>query len=171
MLLPPIVLIALSLLVRWSGWVPDKVAAEQWAIGLLYAAIALAGAQYLWRREAYWLWLTLFAGTVLFREYHFHNTSVGAFAILIGLLLYAWRHYARFGAYFAGRTTITLLAAMLLSYLLAAGCDKGLFDWLSGNLGLQNRVEEYLENLGHIFLLLLTLVSRRADNPLVRAPG
>ncbi len=170
-LLPPAFLIALSLYARWGTWVPDKRAAEFWALELIYAALAVALVQYWRRREAYWLWLTLLTAAFLFREYHFHNTSVGAFFVILGLLLYAWRHYLRFAAYFASKATVSLLAATLLSYALAVACDKGYLDFLSGSFPVQSRIEEYLENLGHILLLLLTLGSRQAENPLTRTPA
>ncbi|MGH8528688.1 MAG: hypothetical protein ACRETN_02435 [Nevskiales bacterium] len=171
LLLPPVFLTALSLFVRWSGWMPDKRVAEYWALNLVYAAVAVALLRYWRRRDAYWLWLALLAATLLLREYHIDNTSVGAFVVLVALLLYAWQHYPRFAGYFASEMTVSLMAAMLLCYALALACDKGLLNFMSGSFLLQNRVEEYIENLGHIFLLLLTLCSRKQINPLINPPA
>ena len=166
LLLPPILLTGLSLHARWTGFVPDKDRAEAWALYLLFAAFALGAAQYLRRPEPYWFWLTLLAAAVIFREYHFDNTTVGIFLLIAGLYVYAWRRYPRFAPYFASRTTLSLMGAMLLSYLLAVGCDKGWFDFLSGSNALQNHIEEYVEILGHGLLLALTLGSGKAENPL-----
>lgn len=167
--LPPLVLVSLSLHVRWTGFVPDKHLAEAWALYVLLAAFVLCVLQYFRRREPYWFWLTLLVAAFAFREYHFDNTTVGIFLLILGLLFYAWRRYPRFALYFASRTTLSLLAATLLSYFLAVGCDKGWFDFLSGSNALQNHVEEYVEILGHIMLLTLALCSARSENPLMRA--
>lgn len=172
LLLPPLVLLLLSLYARWSDFVPDKRFAENAALWVLYLALAAGAVRCLRQRNPYWYWLILLIAAFVFREHHFDNTTVGVFLIIAALLLDAWRRYPRYAGYFASRATLSLLTATLLSYLLAVGCDKGAFSFLSGSFQLQNHVEEYVELLGHVMLLTLVLCSSKAVNPLMSVrPG
>lgn len=123
--------------------------------------------RYLSQGYAYWGWLSLFAASLLFREFHFHNTSVGADLLALGLLIHAWRRYPRYADFFAGRSTLTLLALALLSYACAVAFDKGIFDTLTSEHFRPFLVEEYIEVLGHISIFLMTLFSRTDYNPLL----
>lgn len=167
LLIPLVMPAVLALYSRFIAPLPDKDYAEAGALLVMGVAVGIAALRWIRQRHPYWLWLACLATSLLFREIHISNTSVGADIIALCLLLYAWRYYPRFAGYLAGRSTVTLLNMALLSYALAVAFDQGLLDALSTSYFLPFLVEEYIEMLGHGFMLLLTLYSHSDYNPLL----
>lgn len=158
--IPTSLLITLSLVLRLGHALPEKDLAEVAALVILGFSTSCAALRWLWTRQVWWVWLACFTASLLFREIHLDNTSVGAVILIIALLLYAWQHYDRFARHFDDNMTFNLLAMALFSYGLAVACDKGLLNFLSGGFHPQNQVEEFIEVLGHSAMLLMTLQRR-----------
>lgn len=124
------------------------------AVGVVIAAWLAAT-----HSEIYFKWLTLFAVCLFLRELHFRGTNTG-FYIAIALLL-GWASYARdrLEPFFSNRTIVTLLMAVLWTYLISKTFDRHMWDRaMFGNLS-RDLFEENLEILGHLLFVTLTMAS------------
>lgn len=136
------------------------------------AAVAMLGLSFLislirWfrTRHRYFLLLTVFVACFLLREFRPHGLRIpgfndGIYLMVLAQALLVWWKYPWFAEYFSGRTTPTLLAGGLASFLTVWGCDAQVFTFVTADLRVLAHVEEFMEVWAHAHTLLLVLLSR-----------
>lgn len=142
---------------------------ETASLGVLPAALLIALGRYAIGREAFFLWLTGFAGVLFCRELHFQGTSAGVY---VGLGILAWlacRYYPQLGGYFANRRVATILTLILLMYFIGVTLDRNVWKFIPDRKIWASPLEEIVEIAGHIGVVILALAARPADNPLLKS--
>jgi hypothetical protein len=116
----------------------------------------------------YYTWQAAFAFALLLRELHFQGTNTGFYIALV--LLLGWASYARerLEPFFSDKRIVTLLMAVLWTYLVSKTFDRRYWDALLPRGTSRDLFEENLEVLGHVLFLLLVAVSVVID---VEAPA
>jgi hypothetical protein len=132
---------------------------EQLAIPVLYLALATAIVRYRVTRAPFFLWLATLDAGFLLREYHWALTGELVYVNAAVLAAVAVLRYERFADYLESSTVMTLLATVVLLYLISIGFDQHWWRFLSQSRLLRSTLEEVLELSGHAVLLLLNLVA------------
>jgi hypothetical protein len=126
---------------------------------ILAVGIAIAAWLAATHSEVYFKWLTVFAVCLFLRELHFRGTNTGFYIAIV--LLLGWASYARdrLEPFFSNKTIVTLLMAVLWTYLISKTFDRHMWDRaMVGNLS-PDLFEENLEILAHLLFVTLTMAS------------
>jgi hypothetical protein len=138
---------------------------EMAALGVLGLAWTIAAIRltFQWKR---YFWFVLLMVSILFqREIRFEISNIAAH-VAIGLLaLWAWVGYRDFEDYFTSKWVVTLLALIAVCYLTTQMLDQRFFKFLPAEDVWEKQVEEGMEVVGHVFVLALTLLSRKGKLP------
>lgn len=143
-----------------------KAVLEEIAIVMMGAALLIAVVRIvLTRANVLSLWLAWLALILLCREIHWDWTSDGVY---VGLVVWGaaavWK-YPHLEQTLRGRTTVTLLALMFLTYFIGVGFDHHWFTSATRMDKVGKLAGEVVEDLGHLWVCLLVLVCswRRTD--------
>ncbi len=159
MLLPPVTLGAVYLAygLGWEGVIHKK-PQEVVALILMPAAVAVFAARWAVGRDRFHLVFACASIVLLCREIHFRGTGNGVYvaAALIGVWAFLWRRHLL--PALVGRPRGRWLVVTAWSYLLALLIQRRALRFLPLEATLHVRMEEVLENLSHLFLVILGLV-------------
>ena len=159
--LPLVLMIGVGVGMR-RGYVGlDEKVLERIAIHLLsFAGIVSVGRLMLGRRP-FFFWMSGMGAALLCREIHFVGTSTGFYIVLAGLIGLALLKYEALAEYLGSRTVVTLLAGSFFCYFIAQTLDQQWWRFAIGKPAWSGPLEEFIEVVGHIHIVLLTIVSRR----------
>ena len=158
----PLVLMTGVALLMHKGFVPlDEQLFEHLAIGVLCYATILSIMRLIWGRRPFFLWLTGLCLALLCREIHFDGTSTGFYIALVALIAVALIKYPVLSEYLDTRIVLTLLASAFFCYFLTQTLDQQWWRFAIGKPDWSPPLEEFVEVLGHFYILLITIFSRR----------
>ncbi len=130
---------------------------------ILAVAAGLALVRLAISKSPYFIWLAILCGSLFCRELHFEGTSIGIYVALVILLLVAGLKYSLFAEYFSSRTVITLVTCVFFTYFIAMTFDQRWYTFIPNARKYYRPVGEIIEVTGHIFTLMLVLLSRKTS--------
>jgi len=131
---------------------------ETAALTVLYIAVALGIARYMFDRETFFLWFLAVCGILLFREFHFSKKDTTILYVLAAVLfVIAWLGSEKLSDYLPTPRVATLLAMMGMCYAASQILD---FTVVRRLLSVFDILEEMVEVMGHCFAVLLVLIAR-----------
>lgn len=167
--LPPLAALAIVFAMRnvtEVGPLWNKDVFEVTALVLLWTSFGVAALRLAVTRHVFFVWLLAFVGVILFREYHLLKQSTTiALAALAALGVIAWLRFPRMAAYLGTRRVVTILAMITVCYATTSIID---WDFFKYGAFVYPIAEELIECVGHVMMLVLTLVARPGS---VKAAG
>lgn|GEM_PF-1195071 len=140
------------------------------ALKMLQFGVLVTVIRFLVRRDRFLGWLMILAIALCCREIHFVGTSNGVYITLVLLALVLWLKYPWFTGYLASRFNVTLIATAFFCYFIAVTLDQHWWRSFDAVARVDSSLEERMEVLGHGLMLMLFLLARKGDGPILVWP-
>ncbi len=144
----------------------DKKVLEEVALHITSGFCFMCLLRFIYGNEKFFLWASGMMTVLFIREIHPPFSSEGVYLGLLALFYIAYKKHHLFADYIRSKYLVTLLGVGFFTYFIAVTVDQRAWRFVPGEYIFQNKLEESLEVLGHIFTgcALLFATKKTSEN-------